>query len=137
MAIQLHPLARAIMRAVPELDEAAAEVAARGVIEYVGRMPAVTAVRRDLRAIAKRDAALARSGIAASVVAMARELDYPWNSATSKSMCARAMREALDRLDEIAPAEEETDALDQLAAQRKQRIADRAGRAAAASPARP
>jgi hypothetical protein len=64
---------------------------------------------------------LARSTLAASALALARELDDPDNSATSKSMCARALNDTLDRLVELAPDEDEKDALDDLAARRAAR----------------
>ncbi len=56
----------------------------------------------------------------ASALALARELDVK-NSATSKSMCARALREAMDRLRELAPPAERADRLDELAGRRKRR----------------
>lgn len=86
----------------------------------------VKAVRRDLERIRRRDAELAESALAASAIELARELDQPDNSATSKAMCARAMREALDRLDELAPPEEESDRVHDLTSRR----AERRGRAA-------
>lgn len=58
---------------------------------------------------------------AATARAMADELDNP-NSATSKSMCARAMLEAIDRLRVLAPADEEDDALDGLQADHAKRL---------------
>lgn len=56
-------------------------------------------------------------------MALARELDDPDNSATSKSMCANSLRDTLDRMRELLPAEEEADALDDLAARRTARLA--------------
>lgn len=81
----------------------------------------VAATRRDLKDLAKRDEPLARSALAASALALARELDNP-NSATSKSMCANALRDTLDRLRELAPAEKEQDRLDELADRRTRRL---------------
>jgi hypothetical protein len=89
----------------------------------------VEAVKRDLGVLAKRDASLARSALAASCLVLAAQLDDPGNSATSKSMCARALREAMDRLRELAPPESVEDRLDDLGARRAKRLA---GRAAAA-----
>lgn len=83
---------------------------------------AVTAaVERDLERLRARSPELADSALAASVVALARELDAPKNSATSKSMCARALIDALDRLRELAPPEREEDGLDELASRRTAR----------------
>lgn len=87
----------------------------------------VEAVERDLRALALLDAALAESALAAAALALARELDNPRNSATSKSMCARALTETLDRLRELAPEESKEDRLDELTARRAERIGRRAG----------
>ena len=80
------------------------------------------AIRRDIAAIAKRDKALAGSGLALTAVALARELDGD-NSATSKSMCARALAELIDRLRALAPAEERADGIDDLAKKRQKRVA--------------
>lgn len=74
------------------------------------------AVRRDLDGLAKRDPLLAESGLAASVIALARGIDNPRNSLTSKAMAARALREAIDRLLELAPALETHDRIDTLGA---------------------
>lgn len=81
--------------------------------------------QRDLDAIAKRDEALAESAIAASALAMARELDNASNSATSKAMCAKALREAMDRLRELAPEVEKSDDLDELSRRRSKRLGRR------------
>lgn len=81
------------------------------------------AVKRDLAQIAKRDKALARSGLAASALALAKALDEPKNSATSKSMCARSLKETLDRLRELAPPAKERDNVDDLSARRAARRA--------------
>jgi hypothetical protein len=66
---------------------------------------------------------LAESALAASALALAREMDSASNSATSKSMCANALHAALRELRDLAPATEEADQLDQLAAKRADRIA--------------
>ena len=70
------------------------------------------AIRRDLAALPDD---LAGSGLAATAIALARAMDDN-NSATSKSMCARAILELTDRLRALAPADEEDDALDGLQA---------------------
>lgn len=81
------------------------------------------AVRRDVAEIAKRDRKLATSGLAASAIALGREIDIEKNSATSKSMCARALAETLERLRALAPPAEEADGIDDLAARRTARVA--------------
>ena len=86
-------------------------------------MKVLDAVERDLEAIEKLDPELARSGLAASALAVARELDDRSNSATSRSMCAKALIDTLDRLRELAPEPEEGDQLDDLRAKRAARAA--------------
>lgn len=66
----------------------------------------VVAVERDLEALSRRDEALARGSLAMTALALARELDKG-NSATSKSMCAKALVDVMDRLLELAPPEQE------------------------------
>jgi hypothetical protein len=83
------------------------------------------AVERDLAEIRKRDSELADSALAASALTLARELDNPRNSATSKSMCARALHDALDRLRSLAPAKPEIDELDDLTKRRAARLDSR------------
>jgi predicted RNA-binding Zn ribbon-like protein len=79
------------------------------------------AVERDLDRLRGRDAELAESALAASAVALAREVDSGRNSATSKSMCARELREVMDRLWELAPEKMQGDGLDELNARRTAR----------------
>lgn len=81
----------------------------------------VAAVKRDLVALRDLAPELADSALAASALVLAAELDAPGNSATSKSMCARALRENLDRLRELAPPVVEEDGVDQLSARRAAR----------------
>jgi hypothetical protein len=82
-----------------------------------------TAVRAELKELEKREPALAQSGLAATALALARDLDNPRNSATSRSMCARALLDTLNRLYELAPEAEEKTDLDDLSARRATRIA--------------
>lgn len=65
-------------------------------------------------------AGLAGSVLAATALVLAAELDDEGNSATSKSLCARALSETMDRLRELAPREER-DSLDDLTARRESR----------------
>ena len=83
----------------------------------------VASVTRDLERLALVDADLANSGLAAAALALARDIDDRYNSATSKSMCAKALLDITDRLRELAPAEAERDELDDLARRRAARIA--------------
>lgn len=78
---------------------------------------------RDLAEVALRDPALAGSSLAAAGLALARELDNGRNSATSKSMCARALVDVLRELRELAPEKREENPLDQIRARRDAKIA--------------
>lgn len=80
----------------------------------------VASVKRDLAEIADRDPALAQSGLAATALSLAREMDGD-NSATSKSMCARSLADVLDRLRALAPEKKEANRVDDLAKQRDAR----------------
>jgi hypothetical protein len=77
------------------------------------------ATKRDL---ARLPVELAESSLGASALALARELDSG-SSATSKSMCAKAHMDIMERLRELAPAEETSDAVDEIRAQRAKREA--------------
>lgn len=80
-------------------------------------------VERDLEALRRRDPALADSGLAATALVLAREIDNPYNSATSKSMNATALARILELLRELAPEEEKSDRLDELSQRRDKRLA--------------
>ena len=82
-----------------------------------------SAVARDLAQMAARDPLLARSSLAMAALALAREMDDPDNSATSKSMCARALLDTMDRLAELCPPLRKGNAVDLLTAQREERLA--------------
>lgn len=86
----------------------------------------IDAVGRDLEAIRKLSPALAESALAATATKLAYELEDPYNSATSKSMCAKALNETLERLRELAPAAKEADGIDELSSRRAERLAGRA-----------
>jgi hypothetical protein len=83
-------------------------------------MSVAAAVQRDIEALAKRDPKLASSGLAALALSLAGEMDAK-NSATSKSMCARALAETLEKLEAMAPPAPAADQVDQLAEQRAAR----------------
>lgn len=85
-------------------------------------MSVFEAVERDLGRIRAVDPALADSALAMTALALAGELDGH-NSATSKSMCARALLDVMDRLRELAPEQKEADGVDQLTAKRIERRA--------------
>lgn len=89
--------------------------------------PVERATKRDLEKLPEE---LAESSLGASALALARELDSG-SSATSKSMCAKAHLEIMDRLRELAPPEETRDELDEISARRAARIAARGSSASA------
>lgn len=66
---------------------------------------------------------LAESPLAASALAMAREIDNAGNSATSKSMCQARLQDALKEIRTLAPEVLEADPLDELEHRRATRIA--------------
>lgn len=90
-------------------------------------MSVVAAVKRDLAGMGPR---VADSGLAASALALAREIDKAKNSATSKSMCAKTLIETLDRLRAQAPSTREADGVDDL---RERRAGRRSASADSAS----
>lgn len=92
-------------------------------------MSVVEAVERDLAAMP----AVAESALAAAARVLAVELDESGsceecgaavlgNSGQTKAQVARALRETLDRLRELAPAADDKDRLDELTARRTKRL---------------
>lgn len=106
--------------------EQPAEVSQPGGLEPTD-LTVVGAVRRDLADIRLRAPAVASSTLAMSALALAREMDEEGNSATSKSMCARALLDTMDRLRELCPPEEKTDGVDELRRRRERRLAGQSG----------
>jgi hypothetical protein len=80
----------------------------------------VKAVRQDLRVLRRSAPGVGDASLEALALSLARELDNTKTSATSKSMCARALLDTLERLRSLS-AEEETDGLDDLSARRAAR----------------
>lgn len=103
----------------------AAKSSTKGKGKPAERLTVVAAVTRDIEEITKPKPEMAESGLAATALALARELDSGTNSATSKSMCSRELRGTLDRLRELVPKGEEGDKLDGLRRQRADRLAGR------------
>lgn len=92
-------------------------------------MSVVEAVQGEIDAIGDKAAG---SAMAATALALAAELDGS-NSATSKSMCAKALVDVLRELRALAPPKETEDELSRLRNDRERR---RAGLAAAQDQAR-
>lgn len=78
-------------------------------------------VLADLAKVAGRDPVLAAGALAGLAVAMAMEVENPFNSATSKSMCANTLRETMASIREQLPAEQEKDEIDELRERRQRR----------------
>ncbi len=89
-----------------------------------GKGDVTRAVERELEGLP--DERLRTSGLAASALSLARDLDASSTPASSRAMCARELREHLDRLRQLAPPEEKRDRLDDLARRRAERVANRA-----------
>jgi hypothetical protein len=81
--------------------------------------PVVRAVEKELKSLG---AATVSPSLAATAVALAHEMDED-NSATSKSMCAKALIDAVDRIRELAPPKKESNPVDELRARRTARRA--------------
>lgn len=111
---------------------AAVEMFPDGALAAAGPSYVIDAVERDVAAIRERDPQLADSTLAASALAMAYEIANPYNSATSKSMCDKAMRDAMKTLRDLLPPERKKDGVDVLAQRRDARRAKLAARGAAA-----
>jgi hypothetical protein len=69
--------------------------------------------------------------LAAAALALAEILDDSDNSATSRSMVAKELRETLACLRALAPPKREQDTLDEIAAAREKRRASAGGAASA------
>lgn len=117
----------------PQLTKLLGEDSASDQASLSGGVPSdlsvTNAVKRDLAEMAKRAPQIASSGLAMTAVILGRQLDDD-KSATSKSMCAKALVDVMDRLGELCPPVQKADRLDDLASRRKTRLE---GRAAPAS----
>jgi hypothetical protein len=101
--------------------ERATELFGSPLSSWLASSRVVDAVEKELETLAKRNPEIASSAVAASAVALAYEIQNPYNSATSKSMCARELRETMAKLRELAPEAEGKDDLDELSARRASR----------------
>ena len=82
-------------------------------------MSLVDAVERD---VGKLPADLRDSALAELAKTLARELDSPKNSATSKSMNAKALLETLAKLRELAPPDEKKGLVHDIRSARRGRL---------------
>jgi hypothetical protein len=79
----------------------------------------VAAVKRDLATLPEH---LAQGALAAAALTLARELDKPKNSATSKSMCAGRLQSTMRELRELAPPAPKKGVLDDIKSGRALRL---------------
>lgn len=80
-------------------------------------------VGRDLEAIREKVPELADSALAGTALALATELENPYNSATSKAQCANALQAVMDRLRELTPEQQKGGIVVELLAKRAARSA--------------
>jgi hypothetical protein len=112
-------------RALVEMSVKDAEELFPDGLGSAGSSRVVDAVERDLATIRQVVPALADSALAATAISLAYEIEHPYNSATSKSMCAKALMDAMATLRELAPPKQERDDLDEISAARARRLAAR------------
>lgn len=116
-------------RAIIEMPTEVAEAVFPQPLSQSGSTDLIDAIHSDLDALREVAPELADSALAASALAMAREIANPYASATAKSNCARIVLDTMDRLRELAPPDEDHDELDEL---RDRRAARRGGATAKA-----
>lgn len=83
------------------------------------------AIARDIKAL-QLPADSATEGLQALALAMGREIDSAFNSATAKSMCGRIAYDVMDRLRELAPTDQKADEISEF----ERRMNAKLGRAA-------
>lgn len=115
--------------------DTATELFPKAALAAAGRSALIDAVERDLAALRERAPEVADSALAATAVRLAYELEDPYNSATSKSMCARVLLDTMERLRELAPPERKKDTIDRIGDDLAARRERHARSAAAADPA--
>lgn len=71
------------------------------------------AIARDIKAL-HLPADGATEGLQALALAMGREIDSAFNSATAKSMCGRIAYDVMDRLRELAPTDQKPDEISEF-----------------------
>lgn len=128
-AIDLHALGARVLsvygpfnsRVLIDMSADTAAMMFPGGLGSAGPSRLLEAAERDIASLRRKSPDLADSALAAMVVAMAFEIEHPYNSATSKSACAKALQDALRELRELAPAEEVKDGVDEIAEQRARR----------------
>lgn len=79
------------------------------------------------RELSRLPADIADSALAASALELADQLDSRVNSATSKSMCAKAHLDLMNRIRELAPPVEQKGPIDEIKERRERRRRRAAG----------
>lgn len=87
-------------------------------------MGVVESVQGDIDRLAERMPLVAECAEAALALALASEIDASRNSATSKSMCARALSETMKDLRAMVPPEEKKGALHGIKSGRALRLVE-------------
>ena len=121
LLISLHGPAKARRVLVEMSALRAEELLGQPLTSTVAPTRVVDATELEIASLAKREASISDTALAAAAIALAYQIDNPFNSATSKSMCARELRETMAKLRELAPVGEEPDGIDQLAGRRANR----------------
>lgn len=81
------------------------------------------AVEQELVGVRLQDRDLGDGALAAAALELGARIDDPETSATAVSACAKTLRETLDRIRELLPAQQAGDAVDELTSRRAQRRA--------------
>jgi pyruvate/2-oxoglutarate dehydrogenase complex dihydrolipoamide acyltransferase (E2) component len=105
--------------------ERAVELLGQPLAGSLGPTRVVDATLREIAAFEQRTPGVGSSTLAATAVALAYELDNPFNSATSKSMCARSLAEVFDRLGARSPEPPKTSGLDEIRRRRDEAVSRR------------
>lgn len=93
----------------------------RALLNAMGRPSVVAETEAELEVLKTRGDV--NRALAATALVMAHELDNPKPSLAMKAIAAKELREAMDRLLELAPPKRREDGIDQIAKQRARRRA--------------
>lgn len=91
----------------------------------------IDAIEREIESWRGLAPLVADSTYAATAVALAYEVEDPWNSATSKAYCAKELRETMTLLRAMLPVAEKKDGINELERRREERLASRGAAAKA------
>ena len=97
----------------------AAELLGQPLAGTLGPTRVVDATLQEIAEIEERSPGVGSSPFAAAALALAYELDNPFNSATAKGTCSRSLAELFDRLGARSPEPPEVSPLDAIRAKRE------------------